>query len=294
MSRRLRIEEEKLKQLKDELQEEEDKLKLQLERIFGPLVWRRLQNGIKIQDLQEKHFQEAVDLILENYMQEDILFRNTTIKNDLASQKSFADRLIFKLKDRASIMAIDEANEDCLAGVLVLNPVTKCDFGRVYSRTMLVEGKAYKSITDFMNYINRKVDVFDQCQCDIYLRYYLLCIRSDYRNKGLGYQMMQVGIDIARHLKIPIVMGVFNNYNLQKIAKKIGFNQILFEYKYVKWSDKNGELVFCDPGPGNYTCNVMAGIVPPPPEPDPVPSAEEKASKAKVTRSDKKKQKLKN
>lgn len=64
MSRRLRIEEEKIQQLKDELQDEEDKMKLMQEKIFGPLVWRRFQNGIKVEDLQESRFNDAVDLIM--------------------------------------------------------------------------------------------------------------------------------------------------------------------------------------------------------------------------------------
>lgn len=62
MSRR--VEEEKAKQLKDEMQEEEDRMNLLQENIFGPLVWRRFQNGIRIEDIQENHFKEAIDLIM--------------------------------------------------------------------------------------------------------------------------------------------------------------------------------------------------------------------------------------
>ncbi|XP_050306616.1 uncharacterized protein LOC126743533 [Anthonomus grandis grandis] len=292
MSRRLRIEEEKVKALKDELQEEEDKLKLMQERIFGPLIWRRFQNGIKIMDLQEPNFREAIDLILKYYLKEDILFRNTKIAEDEVSQNCFAERLIFKLKDRASIVAVDENNDNCMVGVLVLTPVHKCDFGRVYSRTMIVEGKSYKSVTDFINYINRKVDIFEHFYCDKYLRYYLLCISPEYRGRGLGLQLMLIGLEVARHLKIPVVTGVFNSFNLQKIATRIGMDQVLYEYNYVKWSDKNGELIFCDPGQGNYSCNIQAGVVPPAPEPDPVPENHEKEIKG-GTRAEKRKAKAK-
>lgn len=89
-------------------------------------------------------------------------------------------------------------NDNCIAGVLVLNPVQKCDFGRVYSRTMLVEGNSYKSITDFMNYINRKVDVFEVFQCEIYLRYYLLCIAPEYRGRG-----KRKHLEISKHISVP-------------------------------------------------------------------------------------------
>lgn len=37
--------------------------------------------------------------------------------------------------------------------------------------------------------------------------------------------------------------------------------QILYEIAYVDWRDKNGDIIFTDPGPGNYTCAFMAGHV---------------------------------
>ncbi|CAG9768328.1 unnamed protein product [Ceutorhynchus assimilis] len=293
MSRRFRDEEEKLRALKDELQEEEDKMKLMTEKIFSPLIWRRYQNGIKIKDLQENRFYEVIEMILKYYLPEDVLCRNTKIGKDKVSQQCFADRLFFKLKDRASVIAVDEKNDNCLAGVLVLNPVQKCDYGRVYSRAMLVDGNSYKSITEFMNHINRKVDIFEEFQCEIYLRYYLLCVKPEYRHRALGMQLMMVGLDIARHLKIPVVTGVFNNYRLQQIARRIGIDQVLYEYNYNKWSDKNHELIFCNPGAGNYTCNIQAGLVPAPPEPEPTPVKGFEVGGG-VTRADKKKAKAKN
>ncbi|KAJ8984080.1 hypothetical protein NQ317_006578 [Molorchus minor] len=71
----------------------------------------------------------------------------------------------------------------------------------------------------------------------------------------------------------------------------IGTLQTIYEISYVNWTDKAGELLFCNPGAGNYTCAVMAGIVPPPPEPEPPPpppEAEEEAKKKK-TRGEKRK-----
>ncbi|KAJ8984081.1 hypothetical protein NQ317_006580 [Molorchus minor] len=48
---------------------------------------------------------------------------------------------------------------------------------------MITDGKSYQSIMDFMNYISRKADIFEQFECDGYLRYYLVCIRPEYRKK---------------------------------------------------------------------------------------------------------------
>lgn len=38
--------------------------------------------------------------------------------------------------------------------------------------------------------------------------------------------MMMVGCDVARHLKFPVIVGVFTNYRVQNKAKKIGMDQV--------------------------------------------------------------------
>lgn len=63
MSRRARLEEEKLRQLNDELQEEENRIKAQKERIYAPIVWKRLGSGIRIQDLKPDYFDQVLHII---------------------------------------------------------------------------------------------------------------------------------------------------------------------------------------------------------------------------------------
>lgn len=63
MSRRFRLEEEKAKNIKQDVEEEEDKLKLQRERIFAPVVWQRLASGFRIEDLKENRHEEVLEMI---------------------------------------------------------------------------------------------------------------------------------------------------------------------------------------------------------------------------------------
>lgn len=62
MSRRLRLEEEKAK-IKHDEDDEEDKLNLQRQRIYAPLIWKRLGSGIKIQDLKDCYYEETLNMI---------------------------------------------------------------------------------------------------------------------------------------------------------------------------------------------------------------------------------------
>ncbi|XP_074032419.1 arylalkylamine N-acetyltransferase-like 2 [Leptinotarsa decemlineata] len=291
MSRRYRLEEERAKQATNDLQDEIDKMKLQKERIFGPLIWRRLTSGFRIQDLKPQYYEQVLDMIIEHFIHEDVVLRNSNFAEDTDSIKSFREKLLHTMKDQSSIIAIDESNEE-IAGVLLLKAVKKCDFGRVFSRVQLSEGKIYQSVIGFMNFLNRKVDVFEHYQCEVFLRYYLLCINPEYRRKALGWQLMDTGLDIARHLKIPVIMAIMDCCKLQKMGQKLGM-ETLFEIEYVKWRDKYEELIFCDPGAGNYTCALMAGRVKQPVIEEPTEVPEDLTSKTKLTRAEKRKAKQK-
>lgn len=81
-----------------------------------------------------------------------------------------------------------------------------------------------------------------------------------------------------------------------RIASLIFFNlfdfkfQVVAEINYVEWRDKDKNLVFDDPGPGNYTCAFMAGKVPAEDPPEPTKPVEKKVveeKKQKITRKEK-------
>lgn len=114
------------------------------------------------------------------------------------------------------------AQNDFLAGVLILKVVKQHEFASIFSRVTLFDGEAMTKILNFTGYLNRKADIYGEFNCEAFLRYYLLCIHPDYRSKGLGFQLLHTAFDVARSLKIPVVMGLFGNYRLQKVAKRLG------------------------------------------------------------------------
>lgn len=74
MSRRYRIEEQKSKQVEQEVEQEEDKIKLQKERIYAPVVWQRLATGFRIEDLKEDRHDEVLQMfrVILLYIQKKI------------------------------------------------------------------------------------------------------------------------------------------------------------------------------------------------------------------------------
>ncbi|XP_017785361.1 PREDICTED: uncharacterized protein LOC108568666 [Nicrophorus vespilloides] len=261
MSKRLRLEHDYAEQLRQEAEEEDDKLKKQQERIFAPITWARFHNGFRIIDLKEKHFGDVIELIKEHYIPVEVLCRNAEIEEDEVSLKSFLDELMFNMRDSTSIIAIHESSNE-LAAVLILRIVNKIDYSRVFTRIAFNEGEARKKCTAIINALSRKNDVYKIMNCDTFLYYSLLCVNPTYRHKALGYQLMRIGLDVAVSLKVPVAMGIFSNFKMQKAARKLNF-KLIQEVSYTNWRDKNNELIFGDPGAGNYSCALMICSVPP-------------------------------
>lgn len=82
-------------------------------------------------------------------------------------------------------LSIFLVNKDCIAGFLILKVMHKAD--NVFERTLQIEGEALKKCTTFVNFLGRKADVFATLNCEVYLKYSLLCITPEYRKKGNIY-----------------------------------------------------------------------------------------------------------
>ncbi|XP_018332796.1 uncharacterized protein LOC108742207 isoform X2 [Agrilus planipennis] len=266
MSRRLRKELEAAKEIKQDQEEEEDIYQVRKERIFAPVVWQILTNGIKIQDLKEDKFQLALAMLEEHYLPSEDLGRNVDLMLDETSVQYSVKRLQYYIKEGSSLIAVTEDGE--VVGLLILRTAKKNEFARVFSRAQITEGESLKKCLQVKNYINRKVDVYEHFNVDAFLRFYAVCIAPTYRKKG-----------------------IFTNFKLQKLAKRLGM-EVIKEVNYVDWRDEQHELIFSDPGPGNYTIALMACYTPPAPiKPRKIPERiiemELEEAKKKKTRMDK-------
>ncbi|KAF5299365.1 hypothetical protein FQR65_LT06596 [Abscondita terminalis] len=267
MSRRLRREQKITEDFEQGI-EPEDFYSIQLKRIDKPLVWKKSDGGIKIQDLKEHQFDEVLSIFKKYYMTDDVLCRNSKLLQDEESLNCYLNRLRFQLNDLCSIVAIDEKVsqqvKEKIVGILILRIIREEDDTRTFSFVQLIEGEAMQKCMELKNHVNRKVDIFQKMNCDVFLRYYEMCVLPEYKNRRIDYLLMFSALSVAHSFKIPAIGGLFPNYSTQRLAKAIGM-QIVSEVEYTSWKDEHGELIFEDPGPGNYSCALMTGEVPPPP-----------------------------
>lgn len=120
---------------------------------------------------------------------------------------------------------------------MVLRKVTLFEYGRAISRASLVEGRSYIQMTEIANKLQKGIDVFDIFHCDQVLRYYLLCVLPEYRKMGttqiikidyfidlsvgLGMNLFDVAIDVARMYQIPVVIHFSDHAGLKNVAQRV-------------------------------------------------------------------------
>lgn len=127
----------------------------------------------------------TTSVVKADYFHEEVLCRNTGIGKEPASVASFLKRVMLTLKDTTSIIALDENNNEAIAGFLLLKRVHQDDYGRIFSRMQIVNGEAHTKFANFTDYLNRKCNIFYDFQCNVFLRFYLLCMTRQYRKKGI-------------------------------------------------------------------------------------------------------------
>ncbi|CAG9858237.1 unnamed protein product [Phyllotreta striolata] len=230
----------------------------------GPLIWRRMSVGVRIQDAMPENFDDVVDLILNFYVPHNPLYKSSKILEDAESLATFKEMLYSYLKQGHSLVAVDECT-DRIVGALVLSLVKKSTFGLEFDRLEIGRGKALRTITSFVNDASRMVDIFERFQCDVYMRYMFTCVHGDYRTNGIGQNMLSASIDVAHYLDVPVIMGIADQPLLQKVYLDLGMT-IQYSSKVIELENDVDDLGSRE---NYYQCLVMGCLVLPPSNPEP-------------------------
>lgn len=132
-------------------------------------------------------------------MTEDYVCRSMNIISDKTSLKCFLERALFHIKNKNSLIIIDERVKCKLdendkpiykvdeetAGILISRVIDKFDYGHVVSRTSLMDGQAQKDFVEFKHDVGRNYDVYDIFNCNSIMFVYYVCIKPKFRHRGI-------------------------------------------------------------------------------------------------------------
>ncbi|XP_069355575.1 uncharacterized protein [Maniola hyperantus] len=240
-------------------EQEVEKMKQLEERIKAPSIWGRLPCGIRFEDLQDRRYEDAVRLLKEHYLPEEITYRSVKISENKEGVDEFVHNVRIWMKDKMSIAAVKEGT-DKLVGVLIMRIQEKSAFSRTFSRVKITYNPQYTTVMTFYRAIEKPVDLYDKLGVKKYFKIYLLALKTRYRHRGIANDMLKAAIALSVNANVPAISGIFTTARGQQMAEELGFEKFN-ELYYVRYLIDD-QVVFCDTGLGNYGAALMAYRIP--------------------------------
>ncbi|KAJ8667118.1 hypothetical protein QAD02_008780 [Eretmocerus hayati] len=222
--------------------------------ISAPIVWVSDRKFV-VQDLRENYFEDVITLLKHHYLSEEPLCRSTNIIRDRVSANAYLDRIRSWMRDTCSLVAVSKKSGR-VVGAAIVRMNSFLERTNTYSRVLISDGQALESIMHLKNALVEQANIYETIEHDTYLRLYVLCVHPSYRKKGVGRALLESCFRFAWTMKIPAIGGIFTSTEEQLMVEKFGF-AALAEIPYNNWL-VDEEVVFENPGPGNYSAVFMA------------------------------------
>lgn len=110
------------------------------------------------------------------------------------------------------------------------------------------------------NALISKSNIYKQLNVSKIFRIYIVCVHPSYKHRDVYTDLLEACIELAIVNDVPAVVGMFTSNDTQQLSHTIGFN-ILSEINYGHWK-VNHEIVFNNPGIGNYSVALMGMSTP--------------------------------
>ncbi|CAK1589628.1 unnamed protein product [Parnassius mnemosyne] len=244
---------------KSEAEAEIEKIKILEERIRAPSIWGQLPCGIRFEDLQETRYDEAIRLLEDNYLTEEVTYRSVNIVSDKEGSEEFVNNVRIWMKDKMSLAAVNEELNE-LIGVLIMRIQEKSSFSRTFSRVKLTYNINYTNIMRFYNEIEKPVNLYQLLDIRKYLKVYVIAVKTDFRHRGLAKQMLKSAISLSASANVPAIAGIFTAQRIQDKAEELGFvklNEISYKNFVV-----NDKVIFTGTAVENQAAALMAYRIP--------------------------------
>ncbi|CAH2098319.1 unnamed protein product [Euphydryas editha] len=232
---------------------EVEKMKMLEERIKAPSIWGRVPCGVRFEDLQDTRYEDAVRLLKNHYLSEELTYRSVKLADDKEGTDEFVHNVRIWMKDKMSIAGQDV---DRYRGYR--KKVSA--FSRTFSRVKITYNEKYTTVMTFYREIEKPVDLFEKLGVRRYFKIYVLALKSRYRHRGIAKEMLKAAIALSASANVPAIAGIFTTSRSQQIAEELGFEKHN-ELYYVRYLIDE-QIVFWDTGVGNYGAALMAYRIP--------------------------------
>lgn len=123
----------------------------------------------------------------------------------------------------------------------------------------MLKGETLRKIMHLQNTLMQQTNAHEKFKYSKYFCIYILCVHPSYQEKSVEVALLNACVHVALSLKMPAIGGIFTCGISQTRARSVGF-QLLSEIRYSLWL-VNEQVVFDDPGRGNYSAALMGKLL---------------------------------
>ncbi|KAG8235960.1 hypothetical protein J437_LFUL018079 [Ladona fulva] len=217
---------------------------------------------IRIDDIPDNRREEAIQHMIDYYMKEEPL-ASTLMKIAPFSDEDIHEFYHNALNDNISMYAVDEANNEEIAGVTMLRVASRCDPER--HTKVDARLKSMQALFDFLHYCYDGIDFFtyksgtSEVVVDHILEPMGLSVAPHYRGRGIGEAIIKARHELVTELGVEATLGIYTSIYSKPLILRQGMEII----KEIPFSDYyvDGKAIFAECNPPNPSAQVIGGLL---------------------------------
>ncbi|KAG8235959.1 hypothetical protein J437_LFUL018080 [Ladona fulva] len=216
----------------------------------------------RIEDIPDDKRDQAIQH-MKDYFFKDEPTTQVLERTTLLTDEDINAFLNNSLNDNVSLCAIDEANNDEIAGVTILRVSSRCDPHR--HEKVDSKLKSMQRLFHFLHHCHEGIDPFTiksgskEVVVDHVLEPMGLSVSPKYRGKGLGQALIQARHKLAAELGIGATMGIYTSIYSQAIILRQGMEMVK-EISYTDYKE-DGKVIFAELNPPHPSAKVIGGLL---------------------------------
>ncbi|XP_047514078.1 uncharacterized protein LOC125055646 [Pieris napi] len=190
-----------------------------------PTIWHRFTargTKLRVQDMTEEQVEPAVQLLVKYFMQDEPPCKYIGIQKYPSAQAHLEKLWRDTIKDKLSIVCVEDKPGSPVIGVNVLTVVSKGDKEEPFQ----TDDKIWAKLFGAVDCVSRGVDIFAHYGVEDYLTAFGLVVDPAWRGCGIGKEILLARKPICKALGIKVTATVFTAATSQAVARKAGFQDI--------------------------------------------------------------------
>lgn len=209
----------------------------------------------QVRDLPEDLFEEALDLLSSNFATEETLCVSKKVVDNPLALSEMCIFWFFILSEKISVGCFANDGSDELVGVALLSVLGKDDTDDdlevrkkeiqfntmemlIYAALTLQPTQTEsKELLEIWKWILNQHNAFGKYSIDKYLTDFALCTKKEFRQRGIGTEMIKARTPIMKALNVSDTSTLYTVIGSQKAAEKAG-HKLTYQISYKELHEK--------------------------------------------------------